>query len=148
MPPPVVTTLSFLCPKCGTIKKSGKLSCCGPGGSWFGHCGMTGNTNLSHTWYEGVHACEARQSQAAVNQQHASHLENDFSVGAASVDSKAVVVATNVFVLTTADASSITMPVSMSVTYDGGSASKATTAKITTMMHVVIHISITLTIGY
>ena len=62
------------CPKCGTIAKYEKRSCCGHGGSWFGNCGSTSNTKGDHTWYEGIRACDvqmqykeavARQSQAA-----------------------------------------------------------------------------------
>ena len=60
--------ISPVCPACGIIKKSGKLSCCGRGGSWFGTCGSAGNANLVHTWYEGVWACKA-QFQIAVGQQ-------------------------------------------------------------------------------
>ena len=29
------TIISSVCPKCGIIAKSGKISCCGRGGSWF-----------------------------------------------------------------------------------------------------------------
>ena len=54
------TTITSACPKCGTIAKSGKSSCCGRGGSWFKSCGGAGNTRLEHTWYEGINACKAR----------------------------------------------------------------------------------------
>ena len=65
-----MTTISLACPKCGIIKKSGKASCCAHGGSWFKNCGGAGNTNVDHTWYEGIKACKARsQSEAAVGQQ-------------------------------------------------------------------------------
>merc|ERR1712032_1501490 len=68
---PVTTTiLSSACPKCGIIKRSGKASCCGHGGSWFKNCGGAGNTNLDHTWYEGIKTCRARrQSRIAVGRQ-------------------------------------------------------------------------------
>ena len=63
-------TISSVCPKCGMTKKSGKMSCCGLGGSWFGNCGSAGGTKLDHTWYEGLHACKARrQSKAVIGQQ-------------------------------------------------------------------------------
>ena len=55
-----MTTISSECPRCGTIAKSGKTSCCGRGGDWFKNCGGVGNTKLHHTWYEGVQACKAR----------------------------------------------------------------------------------------
>ena len=72
--PPARTTMtvSSVCPKCGTIAKSGKMSCCGRGGSWFKNCGGAGNgnTRLHHTWYEGIQSCTARtQSRTADGQQ-------------------------------------------------------------------------------
>ena len=45
------------CPKCGIVKKSGTRSCCAPGGAWFNNCGDAGDTQLDHTWAEGVQAC-------------------------------------------------------------------------------------------
>ena len=56
------TTIASSCLTCDTIKKSGKLSCCARGGSWFGNCGAS-NTKVQHTWYEGTQACAARQSK-------------------------------------------------------------------------------------
>ena len=53
-------TVSSVCPKCGTIGKSGKSSCCGRGGSWYRNCGNAGNEKAGHTWYEGVQACNTR----------------------------------------------------------------------------------------
>ena len=68
MPTPGVSTTPVIpaCPECGIVRKSGKLSCCGRGGSWFGDCGTTVTADIGHTWYEGIHACKARQSRAAV----------------------------------------------------------------------------------
>ena len=51
------TAVTAVCPKCGTIKKSGKLSCCARGGSWFKNCGDNGDSKFEHTWVEGVQAC-------------------------------------------------------------------------------------------
>ena len=45
------------CQKCGTVKKSGKVSCCARGGGWFKKCGNAGDTNFDHTWGEGIQAC-------------------------------------------------------------------------------------------
>ena len=59
-------TVSSVCLKCGIIAKSGKISCCGGGGSWFRNCGSTGNTNLDHTWHEGIQACKGHQSQSKI----------------------------------------------------------------------------------
>ena len=71
MPTPAVATTSiiFICPECGIIQKSGKLSCCGRGGSWFGNCGSVGEANLDHTWHEGIQACKTRQFQSVAGHQ-------------------------------------------------------------------------------
>ena len=71
MPTPTVTTTftSSVCPKCGTMTNSGKLTCCSRGGSWFGNCGSAGQANAGHTWYEGIQACTARQLETAVDQE-------------------------------------------------------------------------------
>ena len=69
--PAATTAISTsICPKCGTIEKSGKTSCCGRGGSWFKTCGSFGNSNLDHTWSEGIWACKtSAQSKTAIDQQ-------------------------------------------------------------------------------
>ena len=54
------------CPKCGTTNKSGKVSCCARGGSWFKNCGDEGNTKFDHTWAEGVQACKDIVSSVSV----------------------------------------------------------------------------------
>merc|ERR1712224_920105 len=58
---PVEATIATeaACPKCGVFKKSGRPSCCAPGGTWFQNCGGVSNKNVEHTWTEGVSACEA-----------------------------------------------------------------------------------------
>ena len=77
-PAATTTTINSVCPKCGIIAKSGKISCCGRGGSWFKNCGSAGNVKLDHTWYEGIRACKARaQSKRAIGQQlNADHQQN------------------------------------------------------------------------
>lgn len=45
------------CDKCGVVKKNGKLSCCGPGGSWLGQCGEKVGENIKYTWGDGMTAC-------------------------------------------------------------------------------------------
>ena len=55
--PRIETTVGSACPKCGTLKKSGKRSCCAPGGTWFQNCGDGSNSNVDHTWFEGIQAC-------------------------------------------------------------------------------------------
>ena len=51
------------CSKCGTFEKSGRASCCAPGGGWYKDCGGAGNRNADHRWFEGVEACK-RKSKA------------------------------------------------------------------------------------
>ena len=58
IPVSMATRIPPACPKCAAIKKSGKLSCCAPGGTWFENCGTSGNSNTHHTWVEGVKACK------------------------------------------------------------------------------------------
>ena len=52
---PVATSV---CSKCGTILKTGKASCCGRGGAWFGNCADEVNEKFDHTWIEGVKVCK------------------------------------------------------------------------------------------
>ena len=69
-PAATTTTIISACSKCVRVKKSGKISCCGRGGSWFGNCGSAGNTKLHHTWYEGIQACKTRsQFKITIGQQ-------------------------------------------------------------------------------
>ena len=61
---PITASLSTpssrsVCVKCGSIKKSGKLSCCALGGAWFKKCGNAGDRQFDHTWAEGVQACKS-----------------------------------------------------------------------------------------
>ena len=53
------------CSKCATAQKSGKLTCCAWGGSWYGTCGNPDNPNVDHTWSEGVNACKRFQASRA-----------------------------------------------------------------------------------
>ena len=57
-------TISPVCLKCGSVKKSKKMSCCARGGSWFGKCGDSGE----HTWSQGFEACRA-SSKVVMGQQ-------------------------------------------------------------------------------
>ena len=85
---------SAVCPKCGITKKSGKMSCCGRGGSWFGNCGSAGGTKLDHTWVEGLQACKSqRQSETVISQQlkEAQQQRNGSSIGDGNANSKAIV---------------------------------------------------------
>merc|ERR1712037_324506 len=52
------TSVSTRCPKCSTFEKSGRLSCCAPGGAWYRNCGGAGKRDVDHRWFEGVQACK------------------------------------------------------------------------------------------
>ena len=70
IPASVTTTTSVSgisaseCPKCGSMKKSGTLSCCARGGAWFNRCGDLGDSNFDHTWIEGIQACKNSKSSS------------------------------------------------------------------------------------
>ena len=49
-----------MCPKCGTFEKSGRVSCCAPGGAWYQNCGGADNRHVDHTWIEGMEACQRK----------------------------------------------------------------------------------------
>ena len=54
------TANTMTCPNCGTFKKSGRVSCCAPGGAWFKNCGGAGNKNVDHRWSDGMEACKRK----------------------------------------------------------------------------------------
>ena len=61
MPASVITPyIALACPKCGTFKRSGRVSCCAPGGAWYKDCGAFGVKNVAHTWLEGVQVCKRK----------------------------------------------------------------------------------------
>ena len=97
------TTISFVCPRCGTVGKSGKNSCCGRGGSWFRNCGSEGNTRLHHTWYEGIQVCKAQtqQSKTVIAQQKSIHSSH----GAGKANYKAVIATATTFKFTSSNTS-------------------------------------------
>ena len=100
--------INSACPECGMIPKSGKASCCGRGGSWFGSCGSAGNAHLGHTWHEGIQVCKGRQFQAVAGQQlHAPHPKVDTSSDDVSMgmQPKAVVVGAHIDMFVSATAS-------------------------------------------
>ena len=70
-------TVSPVCLKCGIIKKSGKTSCCGRGGSWFRNCGGAGVAKLRHTWYEGIQTCKARSQSKAIIEQYSNATQEE-----------------------------------------------------------------------
>ena len=40
------------------MKKTGVLSCCAGGASWFKQCGDSNDLKFEHTWGEGVQVCK------------------------------------------------------------------------------------------
>ena len=103
--PAGTTTITVsVCPRCGTIMKSDKSSCCGRGGSWFGKCGSPVNPNLGHTWSEGIRACKTRaQSKTVIDKQlNAAQQKgtNSFINGADTTNSKVIVTAAEIFLFT------------------------------------------------
>merc|ERR1711907_524176 len=56
---------ALTCPKCGKFKKSGRPSCCAPGGAWFKDCGAAGNTKVNYKWTDGANACKPTKPAAA-----------------------------------------------------------------------------------
>ena len=139
-PPAATLIIELACPKCGIIGKSGKLSCCGRGGSWFGNCGSAGEAKLDHKWSEGVEACKAwSQPEIVVGQQL--HGAQDESDGTIRVNSEGVIMAPNRFISTTDNvsvsrldinsASTINTPMSMTSPADTANSKETTTASAT-----------------
>ena len=103
-------TISSACPKCVTIKKSGKNSCCGRGGSWFKNCGSAGNAKLHHTWYEGIQACKTRsQLKTAIGQQSSADQQLSSHHGFSKANSNAVTRDAKTFAVPLANNSSDTI---------------------------------------
>ena len=151
--------ISSVCSDCGTIKKSGKISCCGLGGSWFGNCGSAGNANLGHTWHEGIRVCET-QFQAVVGERlHAYQANNNASFDNTSMGTNfnAVIAATHMLASTPANTSAPApgaTPITVSdntqiiaaerkpvAYYVRMIASKTSNAATTIIMHTLINIS-------
>ena len=155
MPTPGVSTtpVSPVCPECGIVQKSGKMSCCGRGGSWYGNCGGAGNAILEHMWHEGIQVCTARQSRTVLGQQlQASEPQRDdsFNNGSIGIRPKVVIVAVHLFTSTPINAlrpisGATAIPVATStpiataarksVTYDTGTTAKAITVTTTKIVH-------------
>ena len=102
-----------VCHKCGTIEKSGRISCCGHGGSWFKNCGGDGNSKAGHTWYEGIQACKAgTHSKIIISHQlkHAAARQEiiNFSNGVDKANSKSFIEAVTLFTFSSANTSTPT----------------------------------------
>ena len=113
------TTTISVCPQCGTVQRSGKSSCCGRGGSWFGQCGNAGNKHFGHTWYEGIRVCNVRQTQVAAQQQlEAFQPDRNASSynGSSHMNSQVAIAATHKFLFKTANTSTATFTVFPTIT--------------------------------
>ena len=62
----ITSSNEMTCPQCGTFKKSGRVSCCAPGGAWFKNCGGLGKKNVDHTWFEGAKLCKCKSKANAI----------------------------------------------------------------------------------
>ena len=62
----ITSSNQMACPKCTMFKKSGRVSCCAPGGAWYKNCGGTGNRNADHRWFEGLEACKRKSKAKSV----------------------------------------------------------------------------------
>ena len=62
------SAIASACTKCGTFKKSGRVSCCAPGGAWYNNCGGVGDRNVDHSWLEGVTVCEGKSKISGIRQ--------------------------------------------------------------------------------
>ena len=102
------TTISSACPKCGTIAKSRKRSCCGRGGSWFGSCGSTGN--FRHSWHQGIRACRTRvHFKRAINEQSSAAEQLKYYHGLVTAKSKTITREAKTFAFVSGNTSSTAM---------------------------------------
>ena len=66
-----------VCDKCAPLKKSGKHSCCAPGGTWFNKCGNAGDKDAHYSWLEGIRACDGFTVSFSGNEQPQPMLNHD-----------------------------------------------------------------------
>ena len=62
----ITSTNTMTCPKCGAFEKSGRLSCCAPGGAWYKNCGGAGSRKADHRWFDGVESCKGKSKANAM----------------------------------------------------------------------------------
>ena len=74
LPLPPSKTIDDACLTCGTFPKTGKVSCCALGGSWFQRCGAAGDSSLGHTWADGIRACNTFEAAAHSAVARARHI--------------------------------------------------------------------------
>ena len=133
-----------MCPKCGTIDKSGKASCCGLGGSWFRNCGGVGNRKLRHTWHEGIVVCKTRAQLKPIRPRQPKGVQrlNSF-YGIDMGNSKAVIRAAATFPLTRGNTSISMATVNIATTTSDSTSTKyhSVTAKVVLMVVVLVRMS-------
>ena len=118
------------------------MSCCGRGGSWFKHCGTSGNQNLHHTWYEGIQACQTRTQVKTAIGDAAQQKHIDSSNGASNTNSKSVIIVVKPFASTPTVTTPIIVPVHASAdtpahTSDGTSMTTGVYEKLRMTVHTV-----------
>ena len=121
-----MTTVDSVCLKCGVTKRSGKISCCGRGGSWFNKCGSDDDTHLDHTWHEGLQSSKARaQSKAVIAEQLKSGHQhrNGSAKGEGGANSEVLIAAARPVASTASPMAvdpEVTMPAHMSINMMAG----------------------------
>ena len=126
-------TISSACPKCGLIKKSGKTSCCGRGGSWFKSCGSGGNAKLHHTWYEGIQVCKSRAQSRTVIDHAAQYKIIDSSNRTDTTNSKVVITTAKTITFTPAEMISSTLVTTTTTTLINMSINTSTITSVSTL---------------
>ena len=141
----------FACPRCGTIERSGKISCCGRGGSWFKNCGVAGNRKLHHTWYEGIQVCKARsQPKTVIDQQlnGAQQIYLSSSQGTEITNYKAAIAASKTFTFTLVNTSTPLLDTTSIVTstYTSSTRTSLSTSIIAkgfvNLLRIIIHVNL------
>ena len=111
-------TTSSVCMKCGIIAKSGRVSCCGHGGSWFGKCASVNNEDFDQTWYEGIQACQLlSQSRTAIGRQSNAAQQRNYSAGSAFNPTSSPFTITSTGVSSTTATANTTDAVTTNTTY-------------------------------
>ena len=77
----VATAKTGGCSQCSQFKKSGRPSCCAPGGAWYHDCGNAGDLNVHHTWLDGLRACNAFARAASGEAAVHAMLSNEKAIG-------------------------------------------------------------------
>ena len=127
-PAGTVSPSSSVCLKCGIIAKSGKISCCGRGGSWFGNCGNAGTAKRHYTWHEGIQACKIlSHSKTVISRQSNATQQQNILDWSDSPNPKTVITSEKVFKSTSTNTPTSFLVRTLDVTPAIGSIDKSTT---------------------